>query len=124
MSAERLTEGAAKSSAAAWAQVVAAFGAASLVQIIACGAAQSAGGSGTITVMTSPWVSGLYDLVIALVWFFGPASIATWYSARKLRFWKDAGTARMTLPRSLSMLVLPALSIYLGIFVSFNSWGT
>ena len=125
MSAVRLTDKSARFGAAAWAGVVATYGAASLVQILVYGAGAS--GAGTVAEATADatthWLSELFDVVIVLAWLLGPAAIATWFSASQLHFWKDIGTNRLGVPRALALLVLPVLSIYLGAFVSINTWG-
>ena len=126
MSAEQLTDVVAQSKLATWAGAVAAYGTASLIQILVYGAGASGDGSGVAatTDAATRWLSNLFDIVIVLAWLLGPAAIATWFSARKLGFWKDIGTGRLGVPRALALLLLPALSSYLGAVVSVNIWGT
>jgi hypothetical protein len=107
---------------AVWTGVIAAYVSASLVQILICGFAASSPTIGPTTSPVNRWILGLSYLVVLLAWLFGPAALATWYSVRKLHFWRAIGTERMTVPRSFALLLLPPLSIYLGIVVSINTW--
>jgi len=111
---------------AAWAGAVAAFCAASLFQVLMYGAGASAdgAGAGTAAYLSTHWLSELFEIGVVLAWLLGPAAIAFWFSARKLGFWNDIGTERLGVPRALALLLLPALSIYIGVFVSINIWGT
>jgi len=109
---------------AAWMSVIAIYLAASLVQILVYGAGASHSEVSATTDTAPSWASELFYLVEVLAWLLGPATIATWIAVRKLRFWKDMGTERMTVTTALALLLLPALSIYLGVVVSFNTWGT
>ena len=126
MSTEQLNDVVAQSKLATWAGAVAAYGAASLVQILVYGAGASGDGpsAGATTDSATPWLSELFEIAIVLAWLLGPAAIATWFSARKLGFWKDIGTERMGVARALALLLFPALSSYLGAVVSVNIWGT
>jgi len=70
---------------------------------------------------------GLVELVeagVGLAWVLGPTVLATWFVVRKLKFWADAGTPRMTVLRSIAIILLPFLSINVGLAVSFTLWGT
>jgi len=122
MSTEQLTEGVAQSRLAAWACAVAAYGAASLVQILLYGAGASGDGrgAGATADVATRWLSELFEIVIVLAWLVGPAAIATWVTARKLGFWNDIGTSRLGVPRALALLLLPILSSYFGAVVSVN----
>ena len=126
MSTEQLTSMVAQSKLAAWTSTVMAYGAASLVQILVYGAGASGDGSRVVTTndAATRGLSNLFEIAIALMWLLGPAAIATWFSTRKLGFWKDIGTERLGVPRALALLLLPALSSYLGAVVSVNIWGT
>ena len=126
MSAEQLTDVVAQSKLATWAGAVAAYGTASLIQILVYGAGASGDGSRVVTTndAATRGLSNLFEIAIVLAWLLGPAAIATWFSARKLGFWKDIGTGRLGVPRALALLLLPALSSYLGAVVSVNIWGT
>ena len=121
---------AAKSVFAAWAGVLLAYAAASLVQILSYGAGASSPGPGAeagIPVVPSAstrLLAELFEIVVVLAWIAGPAAIATWFAARGLRFWKVNEDERLGIPRKLAMFVLPTLSSYLGAFVSINIWGT
>src|SRR6188768_2806119 len=112
MSTEQLTSMVAQSKLAAWTSTVMAYGAASLVQILVYGAGASGDGSRVVTTndAATRGLSNLFEIAIALTWLLGPAAIATWFSARKLGFWKDIGTGRLGVPRALALLLLPALS--------------
>jgi hypothetical protein len=126
MSTEHLTDVEAQSKLAAWTSAVAAYGVASLVQILAYGAGASGDGSSAITTNdpATRWLSNLFDIAIVLTWLVGPAATATWFLARKLGFWKDIGSQSLGLPRALALLLLPVLSSYLGAVISANIWGT
>jgi len=126
MSTEQLTDVVVHSKMAAWAGAVAAYGAASLVQILVYGAGASADGpgAGATTDAATQWLPELFEIAIALAWLLGPAAIATWFSARKLGFWKGIGSDRLGVPRALALLLFPALSSYLGAVVSVNIWGS
>lgn len=110
----------------AWAGTLAAYAAASLVQIVLYGASASgdAPGARANADAATRLPAELFEIFIGLAWLLGPAAIATWFSARKLGFWKDIGTNRLGVPRALALLLLPALSSYLGAFVSVNVWGS
>ena len=126
MSTEQLTDVVVQSKVSAWARAVAAYSVASLIQILLYGVGASGGspGAGASTGSVIRWPTELFEIVLLLTWFLGPAAIATWYAARKVGFWKDIGTDRLGVPRALAMLLLPALSTYLGAVVAVNIWGT
>ena len=126
MSTEQLTDVVVQSKVSAWARAVAAYSVASLIQILLYGVGASGGspGAGASTDLVIRWPAELFEIVLVLTWCLGPAAIATWYAARKVGFWKDIGTDRLGVPRALAMLLLPALSSYLGAVVSVNIWGT
>jgi len=117
MSTEQPANVAPQSRLVAWASAVAAYGAASLVQILMYGA-------GAMATVTFRWSSGVIYIALVLAWLLGPAAIATWFLARRLKFWKDIGTDSLGVPRALALLLLPMLSSYLGAAVSVNVWGT
>jgi len=126
MSTQRLTNATAQSSLAAWTGTIAAYGAACLLQILAYGLAATADDSGAVakSATSTHWPSEIFEITIVLVWLLGPATLATWFSARILGFWKHSGTDRLGVSRALAMLMFPVLSSYLGAVVSINIWGT
>jgi hypothetical protein len=99
-----------------WAATLTAYLVASGIQIAIYGAEASAA-SGSL---------GLPDWAYTpfmLIWLFAPATLATWVSARFLRSIRMAGD-RLTTLANLALLLSAPLSIYLGVFLSFNTWGT
>src|SRR3569832_2290378 len=98
MSTERLTEVEQQPKPTDWVGAVAAYGAASLLQILAYGAGASGNRPGR--------TADAATIAIALAWLLGPAASATWFSVRQLRFWKDLGTGRLGVPRALALLLL------------------
>jgi hypothetical protein len=99
-----------------WAATLTAYLVASGIQIAVYGvAASAAGGSlGLPDWAYSPFI---------LIWLFAPATFATWVSARFLRAIRKAGH-RLAMLANLTLLLSAPLSIYLGVSVSFNTWGT
>jgi len=126
MSTEQLTDVVAQSKVAAWAAAVAAYAAASVVQILVYGAGAAGDGhdAGAIADVATRGLSEVFEIVLVLAWLLVPAAIATWFSARKLGFWKHIGTDRLGVPRALALLLLPTLSSCLGAVASINIWGT
>jgi len=124
MSTEQLSDVVGRSKLVAWAGVIAAYGAASVAQILVYGAGASGAHTGATFDGVPGWLAESFEVAIVLAWLLVPAAIATWFSARKLRFWKDIGTNHMGVPRALAMLFLPILSSYLGAVVSINVWGS
>lgn len=103
-----------------WPGVIAAYVSASALQVLIYGLAATS----TRTSVSGGGMGELSEALLVLSWMLGPAALATVFAVRKLRFGAGAGTSRMTIPAAVSLLVLPLLSAYVGVLVSFNVWGT
>jgi len=61
-------------------------------------------------------------MVLAVAWFVLPAAIATFLAVRTFRLIGPL-PERRSAQALLALLLLPLLSVYLGVVVSFNTWG-
>ena len=100
-----------------WAKIVLAFLAASSVQALFYGAPAIFGFSGY-------HVSGPLYLPVVLAYFFAPALAAMAFAlSRVVAFYRVAGRSVSILAVA-AVIVLAMVSAYMGVFVSFNTWGT
>jgi hypothetical protein len=98
-----------------WAGSLLAFLAASGVQAAIYGAgATSTGGLS----LPEP-----VEFLVLLAWILVPAGVATWNSLRLLRSVR-AARDRLVKVANVTLLLFAPLSVYLGLFISFNTWGT
>ena len=65
------------------------------------------------------WPLGLF---LAVLWLLGPAALATIIAVRRFQLIAPEPGQRST-QALVALLLLPLLSAYLGVFVSFNVWG-
>ena len=106
-----------KSQVPLWAAIIGSFALASCVQILFYGAPTLLEFGGY---HLPEW---LYEPVV-LSFFFAPATIAFLVSLRLLRSAARNADRRLSAPPIVAISILAVLSAYMGVFVSFNTWGT
>ena len=100
-----------------WVAIAALFFVASCVQILFYGAPTFLGFGGY---QFPRW---LYEPVV-LAFFFAPAAVALLYSLRLLRSAARHADRRLGVWSVVTVALLAVLSAYIGVLVSFNTWGT
>jgi hypothetical protein len=98
-----------------WICVCGAFVAASAVQVLIFAAQASHA--------VVSWLPGVLVVAGSIAWLVVPAAVATLIATRLLRSRTADGRGYFETSASLALLLLPPASIYLGVFVSFNTWG-
>src|SRR5262245_4267523 len=102
---------------ALWFKVTVAFFAASSIQVLFYGAPALFGFGGY-------HVSGHLYLPVMLAFFFAPALAAMLFALhRVVAFYRQVGRSVPVLVVA-AVLLLALISAYMGVFVSFNTWGT
>ena len=106
-----------KSQLSVWASIVGAFAVASGVQVLIYGA-PSLFHFGGYPVPKS------LGLPFTLLWMFGLATLATLVSIRLLRTRARSVGERVRAPAIVLVSILALASTYVGVYISFNAWGT
>ena len=97
-----------------WAASVGAFVAATVLQIATFGLVAP---NAALAELAVPM-----GFVLAAAWLFLPAAIAAFSAVRFFRLIGPDPSQRST-QALLALLLLPAVSMYLGVMISFNIWG-
>jgi hypothetical protein len=97
----------------AWGASVAAFIAAAALQIAIFGVVSNA---------ALPKLAAPMGFVLAAAWLVLPAAIATYLAVRFFRLIGPDPGQRST-QALLALLLLPIISVYLGVVISFDTWG-
>lgn len=103
-----------KSRALTWVATTALFAAATALQIAIYAIVVPTGALSS--------VAGSIVLVLAAVWLVLPAGLATFLAVRTFRLIEPVPAQRST-QSLLASFLFPLASVYLGVFVSFNTWG-
>jgi hypothetical protein len=106
-----------KSQAQVWAIILGLFAAASCTQILFYGLPALLGFG------AYHFPPGLYPPAV-LLFFFGPAIIATWCSIRILRSAAPESRPGLRAWAIAVVSLLAILSAYVGVYISLNAWGT
>ena len=106
-----------KSQLSVWALVVGAFAVASGVQVLIYGAPSLFHFGGYS-------IPNNMGLPVTLLWMFGLATLATLVSIRLLRTRARSVGERVKVPSIVLVSLLALASTYVGIYISFNAWGT
>ena len=99
-----------------WVAISALFSVASCVQILFYGAPTFLGSGGY---HIPRW---LYEPTV-LAFFFAPAAVALLFSLRLLRSASPRADRALGVWSVVTVVLLAILSAYIGVFVSFNTWG-
>jgi len=100
-----------------WVAIVGSFAVASCVQVLFYGAPEILGFGGY---HIPRW---LYEPIV-LSFFFAPSAVALIFSLRLLRSTARHVGRGLSVWPVVTVAILAILSAYIGVFVSFNTWGT